>query len=328
MKAIVKSNVQRDMGLALIQADETLLPHLVGRVLVSTLPDELRYLPDGQLPSAQHEIASDERLATFFLYERVIRAAGGINALEAWATRFMVCQYAAETHSKYLVTRRYGQSAMRLCESCDNKTDGHVIPKLDDIANLNTACWVVDTVRRHFKKGMEQTVSLAELFSFSVIMGISDLLPESVVAELCRLPEPEFVSGSTKESETTQTPSAKEVMAKNLKAVKVFKVDPEVPGAFMLRPKRTRAEDSKYTRWVKTQPCCVCGARSDDPHHIIGHGQGGMGTKSHDYFTIPLCRMHHDALHDDLPAWEAEHGSQIDLLFEFMDFSYGIGAIA
>ena len=117
-----------------------------------------------------------------------------------------------------------------------------------------------------------------------------------------------------------------EILAKT--AMKVFKVDAEVPGAFMLRPKRARAEDSKYTRWVKTRPCCGCGARSDDPHHIIGHGQGGMGTKAHDFFTIPLCRKCHDALHDDVAAWEAEHGSQIELLFEFLDFSFGVGAIA
>ncbi|WP_445610762.1 DUF968 domain-containing protein, partial [Escherichia coli] len=30
----------------------------------------------------------------------------------------------------------------------------------------------------------------------------------------------------------------------------------------------------KYTRWVKTQPCACCGMPADDPHHLIGHGQG------------------------------------------------------
>ncbi|WP_275039083.1 DUF968 domain-containing protein, partial [Edwardsiella tarda] len=31
----------------------------------------------------------------------------------------------------------------------------------------------------------------------------------------------------------------------------------EAPAAgFMLRPKLLRWESSKYTRWVKTQPCC------------------------------------------------------------------------
>lgn len=55
---------------------------------------------------------------------------------------------------------------------------------------------------------------------------------------------------------------------------------------------------------VKTQPCCVCGQQADDPHHIIGHGMGGMGTKAHDLFTIPLCRQHHDELHHDPKLWK------------------------
>ena len=59
-------------------------------------------------------------------------------------------------------------------------------------------------------------------------------------------------------------------------------VDPESPESFMKRPKRRRWVNEKYTRWVKTQPCACCGKPADDPHHLIGHGQGGMGTKSHD----------------------------------------------
>ena len=54
----------------------------------------------------------------------------------------------------------------------------------------------------------------------------------------------------------------------------------------------------------------------------------GMGTKPSDYLTIPLCRTCHRKLHDDPAAWEAEHGSQTDLLAQFPDYSIGIGAIA
>lgn len=159
-----------------------------------------------------------------------------------------------------------------------------------------------------------------------MLAGVFDLIPEEVARTVTDRPEPKMISGTRKESDMDCQPAVKELIAKQ--AQKCFKVDPEVPGAFVLRPKKTRAEDSKYTRWVKTRPCCGCGARSDDPHHIIGHGQGGMGTKAHDFFTIPLCRKCHDALHEDMTAREAEHGSQVELLFEFPDFSFGIGAIA
>ncbi|WP_123056625.1 DUF968 domain-containing protein, partial [Escherichia coli] len=95
-------------------------------------------------------------------------------------------------------------------------------------------------------------------------------------------------------------------------------VDPESPESFMKRPKRRRWVNEKYTRWVKTQPCACCSKPADDPHHLIGHGQGGMGTKSHDIFTLPLCREHHNELHADPLAFEEKHGSQVDLIFRFV----------
>ncbi len=81
------------------------------------------------------------------------------------------------------------------------------------------------------------------------------------------------------------------------KTVVSIAVDPESPESLMKRPKRRRWVNEKYTRWVKTQPCACCGKPADDPHHLIGHGQGGIGTKAHDIFTLPLCREHHNELH-------------------------------
>ena len=96
----------------------------------------------------------------------------------------------------------------------------------------------------------------------------------------------------------------------------------------MLRPKRRRWEKEKYTRWVKTQQCMCCNNPADDSHHLIGHGQGGMGTKAHDLFVIPLCRRHHDELHADPVAFEAKHGDQLVLLFRFLDRALAIGVLA
>lgn len=110
-----------------------------------------------------------------------------------------------------------------------------------------------------------------------------------------------------------------------IKQVLNLTVDPEPPASLMLKPKLKRWINDKYLQWVKSQPCCVCGATADDAHHIIGYGQGGIGTKSHDLFTIPLCRVHHRNLHDDQKGWEIEHGSQIVLLFKFLDRSVALG---
>ncbi|WP_306801899.1 DUF968 domain-containing protein [Providencia sp. PROV257] len=102
-------------------------------------------------------------------------------------------------------------------------------------------------------------------------------------------------------------------------------INPEPPASLMLKPKFKRWTSDEYIKWVKSQPCCVCGATSDDAHHLIGHGQGGMGTKAHDLFTIPLCRVHHGELHKDPNEWEREHGSQLVLLFRFLDRSAALG---
>ncbi len=104
-------------------------------------------------------------------------------------------------------------------------------------------------------------------------------------------------------------------------------IDDDPPAAYMRNPKLQRWECETYTRWVKTQKCCGCEQPADDPHHIIGHGFGGTGTKVHDLFVIPLCRRCHDKLHRDAGAFEREHGSQVDLLFRFLNRALGIGAI-
>ena len=96
----------------------------------------------------------------------------------------------------------------------------------------------------------------------------------------------------------------------------------------MRKPKRRRWEKEKYTRWVKKQQCMCCSNPADDPHHLIGHGQGGMGTKAHDLFVIPLCREHHDELHASPVAFEAKYGDQLVLLFRFLDRALAIGVLA
>lgn len=68
--------------------------------------------------------------------------------------------------------------------------------------------------------------------------------------------------------------------------------------------------DSKYLAWVKTLPSVISQRPADDPHHLIGHGYSGMGTKTSDYWTFPLTRDEHQDLHSGWKVWEEKHGSQ------------------
>ncbi len=170
-------------------------------------------------------------------------------------------------------------------------------------------------------------VTMPELCWWLIRNDLADALPESAARKALRLPKP-VVPSVTRESDLVPSVPATSIIQDKAKKVLALKVDPESPESFMLRPKRRRWVNEKYTRWVKTQPCACCGKPADDPHHLIGHGQGGMGTKAHDLFVLPLCRKHHDELHADTVAFEEKYGSQLELIFRFIDRALAIGVLA
>ena len=63
-------------------------------------------------------------------------------------------------------------------------------------------------------------------------------------------------------------------------------------------PKPFTYKDKKYLKWIKGQPCEICG-KPGEPHHIRLLALGsGVGKKPHDYATIPLCRECHQSCHN------------------------------
>ncbi|WP_237737115.1 hypothetical protein [Serratia fonticola] len=82
MRALLKPIIQSELGLVFLKPGKALLPMFGGRVLISTEPHEFSQLPSGALPAADQLIANDPRFKPFYQQDRVIRAAGGINALE------------------------------------------------------------------------------------------------------------------------------------------------------------------------------------------------------------------------------------------------------
>lgn len=68
---------------------------------------------------------------------------------------------------------------------------------------------------------------------------------------------------------------------------------------FKDKPVRNKA----YLKWVASLPCSHCGAPSDEAHHIIGVGEGGMATKACDLLTMPVCRPCHTEIHNHPRHW-------------------------
>ncbi|WP_174851167.1 DUF968 domain-containing protein [Yersinia artesiana] len=333
MRALLTPFIQRELGVVILKPGADLLPYMSGRLLVATEPDEFKALPSGRLPTTDQQLANDPRLLPFFEHERVINAAGGPRVLEAWVKQLKECQWhdPDDSHVQNLTTLRYGQRSIRLCWHHDNKLREHTLPRLDQLATSNLITWIISTVCSHFRLPEGHQLTMPELCWWAVVNEVSDLLPDSIARASLRMLPAVMKSGPTRESDITWTPNPTQIIENKVEQVKkvlALKIDDEPPASFIRIPKRQRWENKKWLKWVKSQQCCGCGSSADDPHHIIGHGQGGMGTKAHDLFTIPLCRLCHEALHADMHTWEAEHGSQVVLWFHFMDRSISIGAMA
>ncbi|EOT7595884.1 DUF968 domain-containing protein [Yersinia enterocolitica] len=333
MRALLTPFIQQELGVVILKPGAELLPYLSGRLLVATEPEEFKALPSGRLPTTDQQLANDPRLLPFFEQERVINAAGGPRVLEAWVKQLKECQWhdPDDSHVQNLTTLRYGQRSIRLCWHHDNKLREHTLPRLNQLATSNLITWIISTVCSHFRLPEGHQLTMPELCWWAVVNEVSDLLPDSIARASLRMLPAVMKSEPTRESDITWTPNPTQIIENKVEQVKkvlALKIDDEPPASFIRIPKRQRWENKKWLKWVKSQQCCGCGSSADDPHHIIGHGQGGMGTKAHDLFTIPLCRACHDALHADMRVWEAEHGSQIELWFHFMDRSISIGAMA
>ena len=317
------------------------------RVLVEPEPKSMCGLPSGVVPAVRQPLAEDKSLLPFFSNERVIRAAGGAGALSDWLLRHIKsCQWPhGDYHHSETVIHRYGTGAMVLCWHCDNQLCDQTSESLEQLAHQNLSAWMIDVIRHAISGTQERELSLAELSWWAVCNQVADALPESVLCRSLGLPV-EKIRSVYRESdivpgEQTATSILKQ-RTKNIalplhvhqqqpplqeKTLVSIAVDPESPAQYLQRQKPQREEMPVYTRWVKTQKCMTCGNQADDPHHIIDHGLGGMGTKADDLFVIPLCRKCHNELHAGVKDFEEKHGSQLLLLIRFLMHARNSGVL-
>ncbi|AGN83578.1 DUF968 domain-containing protein [Enterobacter sp. R4-368] len=330
MRVLLNPVVVTELGLVMFRPGTSLLPYFRrGRMLLENEPERLAGMPNGELPPAEQPLAEDPALAGVFENEAVLRRAGGINGLESWLESGTGCQWPHESwHDENMTTMRHAPGAIRLCWHCDNILREHSTEQLAAIARANCASYILTTARRELGFDDSHSLTLPEFCWWLARYGLADALPEEAARQVLLMPKPVIKSVTRELDLVPGMPKAREIVEEVAKQVLSLHIDPETPESFMQRPKRRRWENEKYTRWVKAQQCMCCNNPADDPHHLIGHGNGGMGTKAHDLFVIPLCRAHHDALHADTVAFEEKYGSQLVLLFRFLDRALAIGVLA
>ncbi|KMK08162.1 hypothetical protein ABW06_24790 [Pluralibacter gergoviae] len=329
MRAILTPDISNRLGIVMFKpGSEVMSLFRQGRVMISPVPADLAEHPSGSVPPAIQLLQDDPALLPILENQRVILTAGGISSLDAWLEQKLECQWPhASWHSEHYTVMRHAPGSIRLCWACDNELRECFAESLATIARKNLVSWLIETMLRDLGFSEDHTLTYPELCWWLVRNNLGDVIPESAARKALRIPEEEH-KPVMRECDIVPGPPVTEILQEKAKKVLALNVDPETPEAFMLKPKRRRWVNEKYTRWVKSQQCVCCNQPADDPHHIIGHGMGGMGTKSHDLFVIPLCRAHHDALHADTVAFEEKYGSQVELWFRFIDRALAIGVLA
>ena len=349
MRVLLRPVLVPELGLVVLKPGrESMQVFHSARVLVEPEPKSMHGLPSGAVPSVRQPLVDDKSLLPFFSDERVIRAAGGAGALSDWLARCVKsCQWPhSDYHHSETVIHRYGAGAMVLCWHCDNQLREQESKSLEQLAQQNLSAWMIDVIRHAMNGTQDRELSLAELCCWAAVNNVVDAMTENMARRILKLPDEKIRSVYRESDIVPGEQAATSILkqrTKNIapphhahqqqiqpqqKALVSITVDPESPESFMKRPKRRRWINEKYTQWVKTQPCACCGKPADDPHHLIGHGQGGMATKAHDLFVIPLCRICHDELHADVRGFEKKHGSQLKLVFRFLDRALAIGVLS
>ena len=344
MRVLLRPVLVPELGLVIVKPGRESMPVFhTTRVLVEPEPKSMRNLPSGVVPAVRQPLAEDKSLLPFFSDERVIRAAGGAGALSDWLLRHVKsCQWPhGDYHHSETVIHRYGTGAMVLCWHCDNQLRDQTSESLGQLAHQNLSAWMIDVIRHAMNGSQERELSLAELSWWAVRNQVAEAVLRRSLGLRAEKIRSMYRESDIVPGEQTATSILKQ-RTKNLaplphahqqqnppqeKTVVSIAVDPESPAQYLQRQKPQREEMPVYTRWVKTQKCMTCGNQADDPHHIIGHGLGGMGTKADDLFVIPLCRKCHNELHAGVKDFEEKHGSQLLLLIRFLMHARNSGVL-
>lgn len=338
MKVLLTPYYQQELGIIILKPGTDVLKKLSNgnRIVISQSDEKHAGIKSGIIKDEQ-SLLNNKHIDPFLFHSTVVQLLKKRYDFNHWLTKNYKCQLEDGEYCYHeSVNEIVGDSFIRVC--WHHNKELVINEKIKSIALHNLKLFLIESIITELKLGLDHQLSLQELGWWAVINKLYDIIPENM-ARLLHNRSVETIQSVYKESEliasddrsgprlSIDSEKAYQHIQALAKPIKKINVDPESPESFMLRPKLKRWECEKYTQWVKTQPCVCCGKQSDDPHHIIGYGQGKMGSKAHDIFTLPLCRFHHNELHANVEEWENKNGSQILLLIHFLDKVFGMKVI-
>jgi len=137
----------------------------------------------------------------------------------------------------------------------------------------------------------------------SLTAGDAKVVEDAFERRLSELASSEITS-SDRSSETHVIGPQETVTTSRTDAVPTQGADKSVLA--FAAPRRYR--NREHLRSVAKQPCLICGRKPSDPHHLRYLQPRALGRKASDEFAVPLCRVHHRAVHrarDERAWWQA-----------------------
>jgi len=92
-------------------------------------------------------------------------------------------------------------------------------------------------------------------------------------------------------------------------------------------PKRIR--NIEHLRYVRSEPCLVCGRQPSHAHHLRFTQPRALGKKVSDEFTVPLCAFHHDEVHRagaEIKWWQARRIDSVTIARDLWARSHNVEA--
>lgn len=305
MRLLLRPEIARQMGIVLLKPGNDLMGVFAqGRVLVEEAPANMAHLPSGRIPDARQPLAEDHLLRPFFTDERVIRAAGGLAALEHWLLlRTDICQYPhASYHHHELVTMRHPPGALAVCWHCDNELRQQTTEQLAELARENVIAWVIDTVLASLGYNRERELSVAELCWWAVSAGIAGAITEEMAQRALRLPsEPEPTV--YRESDIVPALPATSILENRLDGYSAepdwqeqplgqplvdVAVEPEAPATFLPALSASAGRTRPSSNGSRSSPACAAVSRRTIPITSLAGGRAVPPPK-HTIFSRCRC---------------------------------------
>jgi hypothetical protein len=136
----------------------------------------------------------------------------------------------------------------------------------------------------------------------SLTVGDAKVVEHAFERRLSELASSEITSSDR--SSETHVIGHQETVTTRTDAVPTQAVDKSVLA--FAAPRRYR--NREHLRSAAKQPCLICGRKPSDPHHLRSLQPRALGRKASDEFAVPLCRVHHRAVHragDERAWWQA-----------------------